>query len=153
MNPIDENQFRNAQSDFINKRSEFLSRWVSSELEQATSYLLLTNSGGAVAVLSFLAAVPRYQSNRWLYTSLILFAAGIIFLGLFRSHEYERSEGIFLAWQDDVKKFISNPSFWNDLIKRDELRTKLSPWGRIFGYGSFICLVAGIVVGGIALAG
>lgn len=143
----------NDQIEFINQRSEFLISYLSNTLEQVAKYLFVSNAGGAVATLSFLGAVEKFQSmpSCSLRISLISFAIGIVLVGCLRAQQYYRSEKLFDDWGSDVKSFLSGHLSWELMSQRDEERSKASRWGYVFAWGSFVCLISGIVSGGIAL--
>jgi hypothetical protein len=123
--------------------------------EKAWKYLFLTNSGGAVAMLSFLGGYSDYSSKWLLSVGLSLFVLGVIVVGICIAMRYHRIAFLFKKYKEDANNFLTDKSSWEDVIQADEARvspTKLgSIWGNFWPYLSFACFIVGSLVGGYAL--
>ncbi len=60
---------------------------------------MLTNSGDAVAILSFLGASDRAFKLVGAKVALAIFVAGIIFVAIAAARTYHRMHGLFEAWK------------------------------------------------------
>jgi hypothetical protein len=81
------------QQSYIDGRWAQLSALTKDVSDRAAAYLLLTNSGGAVATLSFIGAVESIRSQYAPRIALALFALGLILVGVYtamRVHYVDR---------------------------------------------------------------
>jgi hypothetical protein len=60
---------------------------------------------------------------------------------------------LFNGYQNDANKFYKNLVCWGFLDSEDNARVKTSFWQYCWPYASFICFVAGCILGGYGLFG
>jgi hypothetical protein len=109
------------------------------------------SSGGVVATLTFLGRAESVRAMLAPKLALSCFVAGLIFVGFlraFRVHDYQHA---FDSWHRDYGKFLSGQITWTQLVEREEARSGTSVWEYIFGYASFISILAGAAMGAYAL--
>ena len=135
--------------DYINVRWGQLNELTRDWTDKAVKYLFVSNSGGAIATLSYIG--NRQKAGFLLTTTLILFLAGVVLVGLFTSLFYHYIEGLFLKWMSDVKSYLSNNLKYEDLLTKDEKRASPKWWLYILAYASFGCFIIGIITGSINL--
>src|SRR5689334_7672656 len=73
---------------YIDERWKQLNGLVKESAERANAYLLLTNAGGAGAMLAFLGANPDIRKFFVARLSLALFTIGIILVGILDAIAY-----------------------------------------------------------------
>jgi hypothetical protein len=144
-------QIRNARQDWLH------SRWVQlNGLEKAWSdhvfkYLLLTNSGGAIAVLSFLAT---YKSGMSLVTAKIAlgcFVFGVIVVGCAAAQTFHRMSSGVRGINTDTRRVYGDEIEYAELITRDNARHDYH-WTRlVLPYGAFAAFIIGCIVGAIGI--
>ena len=123
--------------------------------EKAWKYLFLTNSGGAVAMLSFMSSYSDY-SLRWLLSlGLSIFVLGVIVVGICIAIRYHQIAFLFKKYKEDANKFLADGCTWQYVLEEDERRVTPRPidifWGNFWPYSSFACFISGSLIGGYAL--
>ncbi len=149
--PESESRLTEQQASYVSERSEQLYTVLTDAANAAVNFLFLVNSGGAVATLTFLGRAESVRAMLTPKLALSCFVAGLVFVGVlraFRVHDYQRA---FDAWHKDYGKFLSGQLTWTQLIGREEARSGTSAWEYIFGYASFISILAGAAEGAYAL--
>lgn len=121
--------------------------------EKAFKYLFLTNSGGAIATLSFLGAAKDLSYLPCLKLALVAFVLGVVLVGASIARTYHNISSLFKHYRNDANNFIKDSVSWEFLIAEDENRAKPSVWMYIFPYLSFICFIVGSITGGYSLFG
>jgi hypothetical protein len=119
--------------------------------EKALNYLFLTNSGGAIATLSFIGAATVEVYLPCLKLALIAFVLGIFFVGLSIARAYHYMLNLFEGYQKDVNKFYEDSVSQQFLTSEDGARVKSSVWQYIFPYASFVFFILGCILGGYSL--
>lgn len=119
--------------------------------ERALKYLLLTNSGGAIATLSFLGALPASINKLGAIISLFLFVFGVFLVGVSTAKTFHHMSRLFKAWKSDVDHYYSDKVTWEYLHAEDEKRAVEDIWDYAVPYISFACFIAGSVSGAISL--
>lgn len=142
---------KNSRDRYIDQRWKQLYELSSESSEKAISYLIITNSGGAIAILSFLGASEELRQIIEPKIALLFFVSGVILVGILRAILFHRLEMLFEKWRDDVLQYMKNSISWENIIQNDEKRTGINPWEYLFGYGALICFIFGCIFGGIAL--
>lgn len=138
-----------SRNQYINERWSQLMILQSKYADEIIKYLFLVNSGGAIAVLSYLGTGSNMLDTFYAKMSLLSFALGIVFVGIVRAFLIHRSYNYLNAWQRDVQKYHKQEISWQELIALDDNRTKNSYWEFVFGYLSALCFIIGIVLGSI----
>jgi hypothetical protein len=119
--------------------------------DRAFRYLFLTNSGGAIAVLSFFGASDKALDFAMLKAALLLFALGVLFVGVATAKTYHRIAGLFKQYRNEADHFFNDKITWEYLTEEDTKRSKPTFWAYFFPYVSFACFIVGIVLGSLAL--
>ena len=84
--------------DQVLDQTEVLRRNVLSSGDQARKYLVLTNGGGAVALLVFMGNNPAVRNAYVFRPSLALFVLGVICVGLVAAFDYHSRADAFRVW-------------------------------------------------------
>jgi hypothetical protein len=121
--------------------------------EKAYKYLMLTNSGGAVAILTFLGTdnatnIPAAK------IALVLFVLGVVLLGAAIARQYHHMEGLFKGYKHDAQEYFRGELEFSNVHERDRERyepTRLLDY--VLPYACFGCFVVGCLVGGWGLLG
>ena len=136
------------QLTFVDTRWDQLNTLTKDATDKALTFLMLTNSGGAIATLSFLGAVKDIRSQWPPKIALALFIIGIILVGIFSSMWVHHIEHLYMSWRKDATRFIEGHVDWKTLTQDDETRSfaKITRF-YVAGYLSFFCFVAGAAIG------
>jgi len=119
--------------------------------ERALKYLLLTNSGGAIATLGFLGASPAAINMLGAKISLFLFVLGVFMVGVTTAKTFHHMSGIFKAWKADVDHYYSDKITWEHLHQEDKKRAVEGFWDYAIPYSSFGCFIGGSISGALSL--
>jgi hypothetical protein len=139
-------EIRNNQINFINQRWKQLYDLEKEWSDNAIKYLFLTNSGGAVAVLSYMGSAGTLFRLS-MAIALCSFLLGLIIVGWVNSLIYQDMKNLFNEWKTDTNKYFTDQIEWETLLKNDENRSKDNVWAIRCAYISFICFIAGVVIG------
>jgi hypothetical protein len=118
--------------------------------DKAVSYLMLTNAGGAVAVLSFMAS-DKVREMPGPRIALSCFAAGVIVTGILVAKQLHRFEAILKGYVKDSTRYLADQIEWDTLTTDDDSRAKPSVMDYAWGYVAFILFIGGCVAGAISL--
>jgi hypothetical protein len=151
VDPPESQELRNHRIDYINQRWKQLHGLEKECADIAIKYLFLTNSGGAVTVLSFMGASEKARSSSGAIISLSCFVAGVILVGVFNTLRYYRVAKLFYSWKRDSEKYFDKKVEWPVLIQSDEKRSRTQILAHIIGHCSFIAFLAGCIFGMINL--
>ena len=120
--------------------------------EKVYKYLLLTNSGGAIATLSFLGTSSKaldMVSARW---ALLAFVVGVLLTGVALAHRYHRFAGLFWDYRADANKYFKDKLPWETLVEQDNDRSnKRGGWALILPYACLSAFWIGCIMGGVSL--
>ena len=105
--------------------------------EKAIKYLLLTNSGGAIATLSFLGASKAALGSTGAKLALFLFIFGVFLVGVMTAKQFHFSSNLFKSYKCDVEEYFSDSLQWQQLAGQDEERSKEDLFDYIIPYSSF----------------
>lgn len=119
--------------------------------ERSLRYLMLTNSGGAIATLSFLGASHQALGLTGAKLALLLFVVGIVLVGVTTAKAYHRIWGLFRAWKKDSEHFYEDRITWEYLHTEDHMRARDNFWDYFFPYTSFACFIGGCLAGAVSL--
>ncbi|MBV5287204.1 MAG: hypothetical protein JZU45_14075 [Methyloversatilis discipulorum] len=119
--------------------------------ERALRYLLLTNSGGAIATLGFLGGSPTAINMLGAKISLFLFVLGVFLVGVSTAKTFHHMSHLFKTWKADVDHYYSDKITWEYLQEEDTKRAVEDFWDYAIPYASFGCFIAGSVSGAISL--
>lgn len=119
--------------------------------EKALKFLLLTNSGGAIATLSFLGASQVAINSMGAKIALLLFLAGILLVGLSTAKTFHHMSNLFKSWKSDVDKYYEDKITWEHLQNEDKRRAVPGFWDYALPYMSFTFFIAGCFSGACSL--
>jgi hypothetical protein len=119
--------------------------------ERALKYLLMTNSGGAIATLSFLGASQVAVQMIWTKVALFLFILGIVLVGTTTAKQFHHMSKLFASWRSDVDSYYGDRITWEHLQQQDKKRAVPDFWDYLLPYGSFISFICGCIAGGLSL--
>lgn len=119
--------------------------------ERALKYLLLTNSGGAIATLGFVGANDKTLNLFGAKLALALFVIGIILVGISNAKTFHHMSGLYEKYKAGVEQFYGDKITWDHLTSQDEGRAKADLLDFIIPYGAFCCFIAGCLAGAYAL--
>lgn len=119
--------------------------------ERVVKYLLLTNSGGAIAMLGFLGASDKALNLVGTKIALFLFVFGVILAGVSTAKTFHHMSRLLKEYKLGVEHFYSDKISWDFLIEEDEKRSKASFMDYAIPYASFGCFIGGSIAGAIAL--
>ncbi len=135
----------------INRRWKELYELESEAEKEALKFLFITNSGGAVATLSFMGASENIRNNGFAVASLILFVVGLVLLGITRAIILKKLNSVFRGYKSDVFDYFDQEKRYRQVLNNDEERSKSIFQPYLFGCLSAIALITGFITGGIAL--
>jgi hypothetical protein len=150
-NQPDNPELKKFKHDYIDRRWSQLYGLEKEFAERALKYLLLTNSGGAVTVLSFMGASKEVRYSFWPSFALVLFVIGVILVGFYNAKQYYHMAKLFNLWKKDAKNYFSGKITWEVLIAEDEKRSLPSIWAYILAWSSFVAFIFGCISGAISI--
>jgi hypothetical protein len=142
---------RQFRFNFISARWAQLNALTKDWSDQAIKYLLLTNGGGAVAVLSFMGGSDKVRAMAGPRIALGCFALGVICIGILVAKQLHRFEAIFKGYMKDSTRYLADQIEWDTLTTDDDARIQASFWDYAWGYVAFILFIGGCVAGAISL--
>jgi len=113
----------------------------------AWTYLMVTNSGGAVTVLSFMGAMKSTTPISHAPAMLIAFVLGLIIVGFGRAAAYYRISYRYARWRKSVDNFFDDNWTWDQVLADDKSMGWTFLLGDILAWASFACLLTGIGLG------
>jgi hypothetical protein len=141
---------RSHRVEYINQRWKQLHALEKECAEVAIKYLLLTNSGGAVAVLSFMGSSEKARSSHFTVAALASFVVGVILVGVFNILRYYRVANLFNSWRRDSEKYFEMEMDWKTLTDSDNQRSEAQIIAHIAGNLSFVAFLVGCILGTIS---
>ncbi len=137
--------------ELVNRRWGQLHKLEEDWGERVFKYLLATNAGGAVALLSFLGT-GKAPNIVWAKISLALFIFGLICVGIALARIYHRMERLYDRYRADASMFFKGEIARGTLVALDEERSRHdSCWAYILPYVCFLSFILGCTVGAYAL--
>ena len=113
--------------------------------KQTTQYLLLVNSGSAVALLTYLGSSLEIRQIAGVWVALAIFCLGVVSLGVVLIYGFFQVRKIALGTANDTQLLYKEEITLADFIqRRPPIRVPKLP--DIFGMTSFFCFIIGIVV-------
>ncbi len=144
-----ETNYREVTIDYIHQRWEQLYQLEKEWGDKAVKFLFLTNSGGAIASLSFLGTVTN--QNLWAKLALVSFIVGILFVAVIIARAHKHMSNLFEGYQKDVDLFYKDMLSVDELYKNDSKRVESFSWEYLFPYTSLGCFISGCALGGFGL--
>lgn len=133
--------------DHIDKRWNQLNELNLSLINEGIKFLFYINAGGCVAVLTFIGTAEIALTAGWPWTILMLFFAGLVFVGLLNFARYHAVDWIQNTYSRDTGEFYKGNLDFDDLEIKDSDRVNKVKWIPIFAYCAFFCFIAGGIIG------
>lgn len=143
----DTDEHRTANIDYVKERWKQLYGLEMEFSSEGIKYLLLVNSGAAVAVLAFHGAVSAVRDMTWPKVMLGFFVIGVILIGMLHIARYKRINALFRNWRSSVNGYFTDIRGWSDVVNDDVARAEKFAWSEYLAYASFACFIAGASIG------
>lgn len=138
---------RKQHINYIKERWTQLIEIVQDTANQSIKYLYVSNSGAAAGVLTFLGIFAELRTHAWPRWMLILFLSGVLLVGLYWAARYHSLQSLFKGFRNDAVSSLKDEVDVEEVESRD--------WGRVnklwlptlLAYASFLCFIAGLVIG------
>src|ERR1035437_606283 len=150
-NPPESPELRSHRIEYSNQRWKQLHALEKECAEIEIKYLLLTNSGGAVTVLSFMGASEKARASTGAIIALACFAVGIVLVGIFNIIRYYKVASLFREWRRESENYFEGKTDWKALTDDDNKRSYKNYSLHIVGNLSFVAFVVGAIFGMINL--
>jgi len=142
---------RESLNTYVNQRWRQLYELEKEWGERALKYLMLTNSGGAIATLSFLGASSQTINLLGAKISLFLFVLGVFLVGVSTAKIFHNMSHLFKLWKEDVENYQSDEITWEQLQEQDKNRVVNSFLDFAIPYASFGCFIGGSISGALSV--
>jgi hypothetical protein len=142
---------RDRLSSHVNQRWRQLYELEKEWGERALKFLFLTNSGGAIATLSFLGAYDGALNLIGTKVALFFFVFGVLLAGIATAKTFHHMSHLLKEYKQEVSQFYDDQVTWEYLTETDSNRAKASVWDYAIPYASLACFMGGNVAGAIAL--
>lgn len=143
----DTDEHRKANIDYVNQRWKQLYGLEMEFGSEAIKYLLLVNSGAAVAVLAFHGSVAAVRDMLWPKVMLGFFVTGVILIGFVHIAKFKRINALFKNWQSSVNDYFTDKRGWLDIVNDDIAKAKKFAGAEYLAYASFACFIVGASIG------
>jgi hypothetical protein len=143
----DTDEHRKANIDYVNQRWKQLYGLEMEFGSEGIKYLLLVNSGAAVAVLAFHGSVASVRDMAWPKVMLGFFVIGVILVGVLHIARHQNVQSLFGNWRSSVNEYFTDTRGWLDIVNEDTARAKRSYWIDYLTYASFACFMIGAGIG------
>lgn len=151
LNPPETPEQRSHRIDYSTQRWKQLHALEKECAETAIKYLLLTNSGGAVTVLSFMGASEKARTSPGAIVALACFVIGVVLVGVFNIIRYYKVASLFREWRRGSENYFDGKVDWKILTDDDNKRSYKNRSLHIVGNLSFVAFVIGAILGMINL--
>lgn len=138
---------RKTHLDYVDNRWKQLHEKTNDRAEKSSAYLMLTNSGSAIAVVSFMGANKSLTPIPGAPVMLLFFLLGVVLVGMGHAVGYYRSNWLFSGWRNDVSDYYGDKLTWNELLQRDRLRSRYFVWADVVAWFSFGSFLTGLGIG------
>ncbi len=146
-----DHDLRQSLNEYINQRWKQLYELEKEWGERALRYLFLTNSGGAIATLSFLGTSSATINLFSAKIALFLFVLGVFLVGVSTAKTFHHMSSIFKAWKADADNYYSDKITWDYLHAQDKTRSGVGFLDYAIPYASFGCFIFGSISGAVCL--
>lgn len=142
---------RQHYAEAVNRRWKQLHEWETNWGERAYKYLLLTNSGGAVAILSFLGTDSARHVALAKF-ALVCFVLGLILVGVEIARRVHYMENLYARYREGANSFFEGKISFIELYNADEARSRKPPKiAYVLPYICFALFILGCIIAGFAL--
>jgi hypothetical protein len=138
---------RKTHLEYVDNRWKQLYDMSNERAEKAWAYLMLINSGSAVAVLSFMGANKSLTPIPSAPLMLLCFLLGLVLVGVGHATAYYRSMWLYTGWRDNVGEYFEDKITWHELLDHDRNRSRYFIWADVVAWGAFISFLTGVGVG------
>ena len=107
-------EMRKEYLEYVQTRWTQLQETLTERAETVWKYLLLTNSGSAIAALSFMGANKTLTPIPNAPSMLIAFLVGVVLVGVGHAIGYYRANWLFAGWENDVSNYFADKTTWSD---------------------------------------
>lgn len=135
------------RAEYIDDRWRELSEMQREAGRSAITYLMVCNSGGAVAVLSFMGAMKTTTPFQTAPAMLLFFVLGIIIVGFGRALAFYRVTARYKRWREAVHHFYRDEWTFEKAVEHDVAMGTGYPLGDAMGWAAFACFLIGVVLG------
>jgi hypothetical protein len=134
----------------IEDRRELLWKLTASCESDVAQYLLLANSGGAVATLSFMGAASELRAMWGPRVALCAFLLGVLACGLTLGARALNASAAYVQFLEDARKFDRSEISWDALIARSS-PTRGTLLARVLAIAAYLCLLIGAMAGALTV--
>jgi len=114
-----------------------------------SKYLILANSGGILATLTYLQSLTNTAPSTYIKTSITLFVIGLILISVALFWVYYRAWDIDNKYRQEMSRFYTNDISIIELRRRDNERTKSDKVEYVLAVLSFLSFVVAIISGAV----
>jgi hypothetical protein len=139
------------RTNYLDKRWAQLNGLVGDYADGVIKYLFLINSGGVVAIMSFMGTSIDIRNNFQVKSALFLFGVGILLVGCLKIFLYHKVEWIYKNWRKNSHNYLNDKIGWNKLIEDDNERSFSNTKAYLIGYGAFFAFLIGSGFGALGL--
>ena len=134
------------EEEYIHERYWQIFNLFQESIRNVLTFLILTNSGGAIAVASFLGASQYRNQTDGPIWALGLYVLGIVLVGILMAAKYHIVNNIFEGWRADSQSFRNRTLDWNKLLVEDDARSRPRNSLNFLGWSSFGCFIIGSLI-------
>jgi hypothetical protein len=138
---------RQSRIDYVTDRWKGLAELKRDAGSTAATYLMVTNSGGAAAVLSYMGALKTSTPFVHAPAMLLAFVLGVILVGVGRGMAYYRVAARFDRWQHAVEMFYKGDWTWEQVLEHDAAMGHTYIPGDVVAWAAFLCFLTGAWLG------
>lgn len=149
------------QANYVTERYNLFVAQREEERKDAMKFLFLVHSGGVVSLLTFLGTSEAARMVSYNWWALILFALGIIVLGVYKAYMFQTAEYAldkFSSAADQyLRSFDKRTELYPKVLAAEEEIDQLlaAGWYQGIGYGlaygAFLLFIVGCILAGIGL--
>ncbi len=140
--------FKEETVDRIDKRWAQLNQLTLDYTERCIRYLFITNTGGALAIITYIGAAGVSAANPHHKSALVLFVAGIIYAGLLNVLLLKFTASLTKDWRTDSGDYYSDKIHYDELWALDDARSIDGDKKYYYlGYCAFAFFIVGALTG------
>lgn len=136
-----------SHNKYIEERWKDLSDYTHEWSKESLKMLFLTNSGGAVAILTFIGTASTVRAEFWPWLMLGFFCFGIILLQIFHGLLYYKVGWMFECFRKDTIRLYADKLEWDEFHDKDDARADKFTWFDIFPIAAGLCFITAVVIG------
>ena len=109
-------------------RYELLRRMAEDSAVRLVRYLVLTNSGGAISIISFMGASDSVRDSVYAKFALALFVIGLILIGIAMTQLTISNDKNYTELVKDQERMYRDEISWKQFTENDNSRIKQMLW-------------------------